>query len=193
MEKLFFLSKRRQEKRGFFLNFFGQKLLTWTSSKKFLMVFLNSFVVKRTKKRHKKNLKKNGTCLPHLVAICQMYVAYIFFPLRHPLCAGYPAMRLYCAPEIIEACLELTIHICKSIFFVNTWRAAGSFFWARRQMRRSNARTDGEKTRNHGGVKWHDRRRHIYATGWRRCLRNHAAFCGFGGIADDITMLAPLI
>jgi hypothetical protein len=29
-------------KNIFFLNFFGQKLLTWTSPKRFLLVFLNS-------------------------------------------------------------------------------------------------------------------------------------------------------
>jgi hypothetical protein len=34
----------------------------------------------------------------------------------------------------------------------------------------------------------------IYARRWRRYFtRNHAAYRDFGGIADDITILAPLI
>jgi hypothetical protein len=55
----------------------GKKFLTWTSHKKFLMVFLNSLVEKRHKnaiKKPQKKRKKKG--LPHLVAICQIYVAF---------------------------------------------------------------------------------------------------------------------
>jgi hypothetical protein len=34
--------EKTEGKKFYFLNFFGQKFLTWTSPKKFLMVFLNS-------------------------------------------------------------------------------------------------------------------------------------------------------
>jgi hypothetical protein len=76
-----------KDERIFFfpLNFSGQKFLTWTPPKKFLMVFLNSpcWLLRNAQKRHKKPLKnkikkKKGTYLPHLVAICQMYAAFSF-------------------------------------------------------------------------------------------------------------------
>ena len=36
----------------------------------------------------------------------------------------------------------------------------------------------------------HDRRRHICSTGWRRCLRNHAAFCDFAHHTSPVDLKA---
>jgi hypothetical protein len=45
--------KKTTEKSVFFPQLFGQKFLTWTSPKKFLMVFLNSPLLRNVqKKRH---------------------------------------------------------------------------------------------------------------------------------------------
>ena len=48
--------KRRKEKSFFFLNFFGQKFLTWTFPKSFYGVF-ELPLLGNAQKRHKKNLK----------------------------------------------------------------------------------------------------------------------------------------
>jgi hypothetical protein len=48
--------KKLQDSFGF-LNFFGKKVLTWTSSNKFLMVLLNSPCRKRTKTQQQPKVK----------------------------------------------------------------------------------------------------------------------------------------
>jgi hypothetical protein len=48
------MGKDGRKKVFFFLNFLGQKILTWTSLKKVFLVFLNSPVEKRTKAPPKK-------------------------------------------------------------------------------------------------------------------------------------------
>jgi hypothetical protein len=48
---------------------------------------------RHTKKSHTKKEKKKGTYLPHLVAICQIYVAFNFYFVRRPLSAAGSGKR----------------------------------------------------------------------------------------------------
>ena len=81
------MGKYEREKK--ILNFFGQKFLTWTFPKFFFNGVFELPLLRNAQKRHKKNKNKIGTYLPHLVAICQIYVAFNFFSLGRPLAGAH--------------------------------------------------------------------------------------------------------